>query len=354
MSAKIRSGRLERMILGFVLISPASTFAVPQSLDAPIPDCTQDSSASLSALTRDLSNVAEIKIPPGIYRVKNPWSIGPAVPTLHNVKISAYGVTIIPCTNGSNSGVFSAVSVEFNNTPHQLTIAGVTVRQEGNAMATAGFELVNSAHVRLIDTTVVAFGTNANYAAYWLRNRVPSVPDTGTFWTLIDRCAVRPESGDQGVITTGIKLQGAANATTIQNCAISNVRTGVLVVAESGYSYLGNAVLIQGNAFEGFEQAIKVIAAQSGGTWRTASGLRILGNRADNPNYNVESIFFRHGGANDDGQHEEVPPVVAFNYLVGVRYLMENDAHRPVVIMDPTRMLTNQQLTTTDVLIDGP
>lgn len=293
------------------------------------PTGVNDSSTAFNNATANINNLSTLIIPPGTYRMNAQWNVSGQI--THNVKISGYGVELI------TTGPISAMKISVNGTPHQLTIEGITVNHRGNATATAGFELQASAHVHLVDCTVEAHGVNNTYAGIWLHNSNPNNADTGNFWTVIDRFAIRKRSGtDIGDIRDGIKLQGAANATTIQNSSFANVYSGVNIIAEptatTDKTYISNGVLIQGNWFEGFSEAIKVTSVNNtlAARWISASGLRIVNNRAENSWAN-DTTFFRLAGT---GGNEIDPPVLAFNYLLGVRNLFENDASRKIILLD--------------------
>lgn len=317
--------------LAFSGLASAQTTLPPECANLPLFD---------QSITQSLSGKSTIVIPPGQYQLTTPWAIN-GFNLTQNVKISAYGVELFTCAQ------ISAVKISSDSTPHQLTIEGLTINHRNNNLAIAGFELTQSSHVHLVDCTVEANGVGPTYAGIWLHNKVANNNDTGNFWTVIDRFTIRKRSGaDQGDIKFGINLQGATNATVIQNSSFSTVYSGINIMPEIGYDYMGNGMLIQGNWFEGFAEAIKVNSPPG----RGITGLRILSNRAENT-WQYETTFFRYAGVagtNGSAGNEAEPPILAFNYLLGVRNLMENDAQKKVIVMDSQNM-TSQ----TAVLLPG-
>lgn len=311
--------------------------------------------ADLNAATANLDNVSVLVIPKGRYTLTSTWNIlevGSGIPRgqaneqvlTHDVKIIGYGVELVtPNLPGTPAtGTFPAITIQFANSPYQLTLEGFTIDHTNNDDAYAGIEVVQSAHVHLNDITVEANGTRTGYAAFLLRSATAS-GETGTFWTVIDHCSVGKRSSllNQS-ISAGIKLQGGANATTIRNCSFRNVDYGVQIIAPPNGSYIANGVLIEGNWFEGFSEAIRVVSSPIGstGTYNSASGLRVLNNRAE-----TGVTFFRYGGP---GANPAEPPILSYNYLSNVQYLIENDAAQKVVIFDAPTLPS-----TTSVHVNG-
>lgn len=351
--------RLLGASIALVLAIVVAPGARAQTVTGADPTGNSDSSAAFNSATANMENVYVLTIPPGKYRLDSPWVIDNYINNLtHNVKIVGYGVEFVPRSDAPTSqtvrnGDMSTIKIHFTTTPFQLTIEGITVNHLGNQYARSAFELLNSAHVNLIDTTVIAHSTGANYAAYWLHNDNPANPDTGTFWTTIDRCTIRKRSGNEGsAITTGIRLQGAANATNIRDCSITATINAIDIVAETGNSYLANGVVIDGNRIEGFgSYAIRVVGSNAQGSWRSASGLRITNNRIENGNA-ANTAFLRLAGGSGN---EADPPVVAFNYLIGIPSIIENDAGRKVILFDAAEMTkaSPPPIVRTDTLIPG-
>lgn len=191
---------------------------------------------------------------------------------LGNLVVLGYGAELF------TDGGISALQIVGHSTPHGVTLMGLKVNHRGNGEATAGFELVSTDHCVLRDCTVEVHGTQAGYAAYWLRNGTASDPDTGCFWSLLDNCKVRKRSGgDSGTADRGILLEGAANATTIRGGSLSTVDTGIEIKPHTSQAYIANGVLIDGVAFETITTAVHVNAASSA----AISGLRIVNSRLE-------------------------------------------------------------------------
>jgi hypothetical protein len=177
------------------------------------------------------------------------------------------------------AGSLVGLSISFTFTPHQLSIYGLKINHRGNGNVDAGFDLSHCANIRLKDCTVEAHGTESGYAAFQLRNSTPSDPDTGCFWTTIETCTVRKRSGsDPGDIDVGIRVQGAANATKIIRCNIGGiVTTGVLVIPETGQTYIANGLLIDSCDFETGTDAIVV----NGAAASPIGGLKVVNCRCE-------------------------------------------------------------------------
>lgn len=216
-----------------------------------------------------------------------------------NVKIRGAGAELY------TSGAISALKISGQATPHITVVEGVKVNHRGNADATAGFELQETNNVRLRNCTVEAHGVGASYAAFWLHNGTASDPNTGCFWTMLEDCTVRKRNGsDVGDIPIGIKLQGAANATTIRGGNIGGTVTDCISITfEAGQTYIANGVLVDGVAFEGGTRAVRVVGAAAS----TITGLRIK-------NCRVESMttFFSIEGTTTQ---PATPPNLSGNYL---------------------------------------
>jgi hypothetical protein len=220
-----------------------------------------------------------------------------------------------------SSGNIFGLSIEYNGTPHQLTVYGLTINHRGNATADGGFELSACNHVRLKDCTVEAHGVDSTYSCYLLHNSDPADSDTGCFWTVLEDCTVRKRSGsDSGNIPIGVSIIGAANSTMIRGGSYGATCTQAIYIApESGETYIANAVLIDGVAFEGGTDAITVAAAASQGI----SGLRIVNCRCE-----AYTTFISLDTATVNGA---VAPYFAGNYLTPeVAYISNGNSLRYV------------------------
>lgn len=238
---------------------------------------------------------------------------------LHNIGILAYGAELY------TTGAFAGLKIQGSATPHTTTIYGLKVNHRANATATYGFECVNTANLTLNDCTVEAHGVNISYAALILRNGTAGDPNTGCFWTLINNFTVRKRAGaDPGDIPRGIYLRGAANATTIRNgnITLGTTGSGIIIGPESGQTYVSNGVYIDGVAFEGMLEAIRL---SNGAGGALPGGLRIGPCRIESA-----TTFIKADSA--DTETAEPPKVLSGQYLAaGVNYI-DNTTTGPLTI----------------------
>lgn len=235
-------------------------------------DGVTDDSAALQAALDQMAETggANVIIPPGSYFTGTQITV--TAPQYQRCKVSGYGAEIL------TSGAISGLAVTGGSTTGGVTIEGLQVNHRGNADATAGFDLYATWNAKLVDCSVEAHDTATGYACYRLRNGTASDANTGCFWTLLDNCHVRRRAGGDGDAPDyGVLLRGAANATTIR-CGNIGADIGVYVTNESGETYIANAVLIDGTAFEGFTTAIQFHADTSTSTF---SGWRVVNCRAE-------------------------------------------------------------------------
>jgi hypothetical protein len=145
---------------------------------------------------------------------------------------------------------------------------------------------------------------SATYAAVLIENSTAADPDTGCFWTRIERFRCRQRSGADGAApTVGVLLRGAANATVIRDSSFAAV-TGVLFENHSGQTYVANGTVIDGCAFEGCTTGIKF----TGATSSTFSGHRITNNRCE-----ASTTFLELTGSTTQ---PAVPMWLSGNYMI--------------------------------------
>jgi hypothetical protein len=258
---------------------------------------TDDHDAIQDALDAASASFADVVVPPGSYRVSAQLVL--TAPQFRRVVLRGYGAELVP-----DPGV-SGLKITGGSSTGGATVLGLKVNHRGNATAPAGFEIVQAWRTRLVDCWVEAHGVSATYAGVLVRNGTASDPGTGSFWTRIENLAVRKRSGsDSGNIGYGIVLRGAANATVISGGNISNVVTGISIEVESGQTYLSNAVLVDGVAFEGYTTAVSVVGAATS----TLAGHRFVHNRFENG-----TTVFSYTGIT---AQPSTPPFMTGNFFV--------------------------------------
>lgn len=236
-------------------------------------------------------------IPEGNYSVSSQCTL--TAPAQGRVLVLAYGAEI------STSGAISGVAITGGSTTGGASIFGLKINHRSNADATAGVDIYQAWNATLRDVTVEANGVSASYGAFRIRNGTASDAATGSFWTTLENIWVRKRGGaDVGAITYGVIVQGAANATTIRGGGLNNCTTGVYHTVESGQTYLANALLIDGVAFEGYTTAYLM----AGATTSNYAGFRAVNNRFENGT----TVFSLTGTTTQPSQ----APIFANNCLV--------------------------------------
>jgi hypothetical protein len=206
-------------------------------------------------------------------------------------------------------------------------IEGFTIYHRGNTQAVGGIRMIGAGLVTCREVSVVVSSSlPAGYAAFSMENADPANPDTGCFWNLIDQCSVRPWSGAEGNCTFGVKLMGAANATTLRNNTFSGSTTHVVLMAHPGQTYAPNSVNIDGNFFEGPSGATAVSIVGSAVTYHV-SGCRITNNRFEALGTAVSIT--------GTGSTVQLPTYMSANYAdTSVTNYVVNTANIPLVMLD--------------------
>ena len=239
-----------------------------------------------------------------------------------NLLISGYGAEI------RTIGAISAFDVRGGFAPnHNCRLEGFTIYHRGNTQAVAGIRMVGAALVSCFDIgVVVSSSLPAGYAAFSLENLTPSDPDSGCFWCRIERCSIRPWSGAEGVATYGVKGTGAANALSLLGNTFSGAATHVWLGPHAGQAYVPNAVVIDGNFFEGPSTATG-IELNGGGVTYHVSGTRIINNR-----FEALTTAATFTGT---GTTVQLPAYFAGNYAdTGITNYIVNTLNIPIVMLD--------------------
>jgi hypothetical protein len=191
-----------------------------------------------------------------------------------NLIISGYGVEIL------TQNAISAFDVRGGWIPnHNCLIEGFTIYHRNNSTAVGGIRMYDAELVTCRDiSVVVSSALPVGYAAFSLENSVPSNPDTGCFWCVIESCSIRPWAGAEGFCTYGVKMLGAANATTIRGCTFSGSNTHIYITSHPGETYAANSTNIDGNFFEGPVTGTGIDLRSVAPTYHV-SGTRITNNR---------------------------------------------------------------------------
>jgi hypothetical protein len=239
-----------------------------------------------------------------------------------NLIISGYGAEI------RTTGAITAFDVRGGWLPnHNCLIEGFTIYHRGNTQAVGGVRMIGAGVVTCKEISVVVSSSlPAGYAAFSMENVDPANPDTGCFWNLIDQCSVRPWSGAEGNCTYGVKLMGAANATTLRNNTFSGSTTHVILMAHPGQTYTPNSVNIDGNFFEAPNTSTAISLVGSDPTYHV-SGTRITNNRFEAINTAVSIT--------GTGTTVQLPAYMSANYAdVSVTNYVVNASNIPIVMLD--------------------
>lgn len=239
-----------------------------------------------------------------------------------NLIISGYGAEI------RTTGAITAFDVKGGWLPnHNCLIEGFTIYHRGNTQAVGGIRMIGAGLVTCREVSVVVSGTLPDgYAAFSMENSNPTDPDTGCFWNLIDQCSIRPWSGAEGNCTYGVKLMGAANATTLRNNNFSGSNTHVVLMAHPGQTYAPNAVNIDGNFFEG-PPTSTAISLVSSFTPYHITGTRITNNRFEAI---ADGISLTGTGTT-----VQVPTYIAGNCAdISVTNYIVNASNIPIILLD--------------------
>jgi hypothetical protein len=242
-----------------------------------------------------------------------------------NILISGYGAEI------RTTGAISALDIRGGWPPNlTATIEGFTIYHRGNTQAVAGIRMIGSSLVTINEVTVaVSSSLPSGYAAFRMENADPTNVDTGCFWNIIRRCAVRPWSGAEGYCSFGVELIGTANATTLSQNAFSGSNTHVILKPHTGQAASPNSVVIDGNFFEGPNTATAIELSQpiaSGGVYHI-TGTRITNNRFEAL---LNAVVLSGAGTT-----VQLPTYMAGNYAeTAVTNYLVNSLNIPVIMLD--------------------
>ena len=241
-----------------------------------------------------------------------------------NLIISGYGAEI------RTTGAITAFDVRGGWIPnHNCLIEGFTIYHRGNTQAVGGIRMIGTGLVTCKEVSVVVSSSlPVGYAAFSMENSDPTNVDTGSFWNTIDQCTIRPWAGSEGFCTYGVKLMGAANATTIRGTTFGGSNTHLILTPHPGQDYVSNAVNIDGNFFEGpnTSTGIELVGAATFGVYHV-TGTRITNNRFETINTAV--------ALTGTGTTVQLPTYMSGNYAdTSVTNYVVNTLNIPIVILD--------------------
>lgn len=269
-------------------------------------DGLNDDSAAWMSLAAVMAQGGNGVIPPGPTYVAMQVSF--SVPAEQRVALWAYGVELYT-NNGTTANAIDGFRVTGGGNSDSMTVYGMTYFQL-DAVCTTGFYCNLSGLVTFVDCQVVvssSVAANGGFACF----RVLANTAGAGYWNKFIRCSTRQYSGNAATQAPfSFFLSGAANATTIRDCYITSTSYGVGMFCDSAGN-VGNAVLIDGNHFEGGNaQAIIIDGAYLGTPVPAAnvSGLRITNNRFESWQGVLE--FYNLGA------DSAVPTFLSGNYLV--------------------------------------
>lgn len=245
----------------------------------------------------------EIIIPPGNYLLNSEWLLDIDTALPHNYKISAHGATLFagPAVTGH------AIRVQggFNN--FGLTIEGLAFNHRNNTTVGGCIQLRGTNNCKIIACSVEHHNTKAGYSGIEIGPITPGVPDTSSFWTVVEGFTTRQRFGGDGTnAATGIRLLTSANATTIKDCSFASVVNAILLETDGVSTALQNSTRIVRNNFEEVTNAITLNTAAPATAMPT--GLYVNMNRVENA-----TTFFNITGA--AVLNSNYPPVLRDNYL---------------------------------------
>lgn len=288
-----------------------------------------DSTAAQAAIDTVQTLGGSLVFPPGKYLFGSQVTIdrtfapfGSEFVGERNLVISGYGAEI------RTSGAISAFDIKGGWIPNYNSyLQGFTIYHRNNTQAVAGIRLIGAALVTCMEISVaVSSSLPAGYAAFSLENADPADSNTGCFWCNIQRCAIRPWTGSDGVATYGAKLMGAANATTLRDNNFSGATTHIALMPHPGQTSSPNSVNIDGNFFEGPINATAILLDSQDPLYHV-TGTRITNNRFESIDTAVELTGI--------GVNVQVPTYMSGNYgdTSVVNYVV-NTLNVPIIILD--------------------
>jgi hypothetical protein len=273
-----------------------------------------------------------VVVPPGSYYLGTQWLIDVDLTAPHNYLILGYGAELLaaPAVTGHAIKVYKS----FNN--FGVTIEGLHFNHRNNTTVGGCIQAVNTTHLRVLNCSVEHHNTKAGYSGIELGPLTAGNGSTNSFWSTIDGFHTRQRAGGDGTdADIGINLRGQANATTIKNCQLSNVKTGIKIQEDGVVAGgIANGVLVNDNWFEGIVNgaaaAIAMVMTPTTGT--VPLGCRIVNNRVESV---TTFISITTGGA--AAIEPSHPPIIANNYLLNgsVTNFITNPNNQFVAVDEP-------------------
>jgi hypothetical protein len=286
---------------------------------------TDDSTAFQAAWDFISATGGTVIIPPGEYMLDSQWNCERISP-LRWFRIEGYGAHL----HAGPSVTGHALRVANSGNNFGTVIEGLSFNHRGNSTVAGCIEAYGTSHLKILNCSVEAHDTRADYKAISLTYRNIGDPTTHSFWAEIDHFTTRKRSGADGAnMEYGIYLDGAANATKVTNCSFSSVNYGIRIGTDGTNAGIANSVRIINNDFEAIGTAILIDTNLPANL--TPAGLYVAFNRVE-----VADTFVEWTGPSV-ANHSHTP-VFLCNYLVGgaVTDYMLNPTNRFVNTFEPT------------------
>lgn len=311
-------------------------------------DGTTDDAAALAQLALVMGAGGNGYLPPLPMMIKSQVTFGGAsAPS--RVSLFGYGCTIF------TTNAIDAIRTTSFTSIGGISFYGLTVVQT-DGVATGGFNAFGSLNCYFIDCNVLISSTissSAGYFCFAAQQSNPADAATGALWNYFVRCKTRQASGAPSHYAPfGIYITGQSNANFVLNCTFTSVNYSVAlynILGSVNPHALPNAILIDGNAFEGGVQAV-IVNGQNDATSQI-TGLRITNNRAES----LTGGFLLLQGLG--AQSTSVPTWLSGNYYVSstVAYITQsNVAALQVTVNTWEPSLTPAYAGTTKLVQAGP
>jgi len=200
------------------------------------------------ALAYAAANGADLLIPKGIYLINSTPYLSSTLD--RSISVRGYGATFIL------AGAVSGFKVSHSFAPNRVTVFGLKVFQYQNQSGEAGFDASDALHTVFRDCVVQADGSSAAFLPY----KIKGTSSGGSYWSGLDTCTFRILASTSPSIA--VQIQGYSNATFVKRCSLFGVSGSTtlirLVANGGGDTYTPNAVVIEGNWFENFGDAVQI------------------------------------------------------------------------------------------------
>lgn len=190
----------------------------------------------------------------------------------NSVVLIGYGVKIKTTHAGS------AFQVKNGYDFYATEICGLNVEETANATSLAAFEQMATRNMFWRDCYCNSNGDvmSASYTGFWLHNLTPADNNSGCFWSYFPGSGVRRTG--TAFLNSGVKLQGAANATYFEGMKLTGVADAIKIIPEVGEAYLSNGIFVTGASIEGTTgHAVRIVGSAT--ALRCPGGIVIANSR---------------------------------------------------------------------------